>query len=251
MDTDYYGNFNPAKPMTRGDVAELFYRFSERNLGGGYDDDDYTSTTTSLKVSSIKLTDYTVEEGDGFRIYYTLNQSADVTVEILDEDKDEIRTLVDELYQSKGEHTVFFDGEDDDNDELAEGEYFVRIEAENNNGKYRTDVKFEVDNDASGDLMITSLDLSRDEFDPDNETVKISFRITDDAEVTVRVYDEDGDLVAELWDEEDKDEGLLSLTWDGEDDDNDQVKDGDYTIKITADNGDETDKKQIDVEVNS
>ncbi|MBA4337147.1 hypothetical protein C0416_05265 [bacterium] len=250
MDTDYYGMFNPAKPMTRGDVAELFYRFSERNLGGGYDD-DYTYTTNSLKVSNVKLSDYSVKEGDGFRIYYTLNEKADVTVEILDEDKDELRTLVNDLSQLKGEHTVYFDGEDDDNDNLSEGEYYVRIEADNGDDDYRVDVKFEINNDSNEDLSITSLSLSRTEFDADTETVKISFRITDDADVTVRVYDEDGDLVAELWDEEDKDEGLLSLTWDGDDDDNDQVSDGDYTIKVIADNGDETDSKEIDVEVNS
>jgi len=248
MDTDYSGNFNPAAPMTRGDVAELFYRFSERNLDGGYDNN---TSTGSLKVSSVKLSDYIVEEGDGFRLYYTLNERADITVEILDEDKDEIRTLVDDLSQSKGEHTVFFDGEDDDSDQLAEGDYYVRIEADNGDDDYRVDVKFEINNDSNGDLSISSLSLSRTIFDADTQTVKISFRITDDADVTVRVYDEDGDLVAELWDDAAKNEGLLSLTWDGDDDDNDQVSDGDYTIKVIADNGDETDNKEIDVEVNS
>lgn len=101
------------------------------------------------------------------------------------------------------------------------------------------------------DIRITSLELSDDEFDPDYEDVEISFRISDDAEVTVRVYDDDNDFVAELWDDRDKDEGNHSLTWDGEDDDGDQVPDGDYTIKVIADNGDDTDTEEIEVEVNS
>lgn len=252
MDTDYYGNFNPAKPMTRGDVAELFYRFSERNLGGSYSYNDYyyDDDDDSPRVYNIRLSDYVVEEGDGFRIYYTLDEGAQVTVEILDDDKDEIRTLMDELYRSKGEHSVYFDGEDDDNDDIEEEQYYVRIEAENSNGRYRTDVKFEVDNDA-GDLRITSLELDDDMFDPDYEDVEISFRITDDAEVTVRVYDDDNDLVAELWDDRDRDEGNHELKWDGRDDDDDVVNDGDYTIKVIADNGDDTDTEEIEVEVNS
>lgn len=147
MDTDYYGNFNPAKPMTRGEVADLFYRYSERDLGGSYYYDDYDEAP---RVYNIKLSDYTIEEGDTFRIYYTLDEGAEVTVEILDDNKDEVRTLVDELYRSTGEHSVYFDGEDDYNDDLEEGEYFVRIEAENSKGFYKVDVKFEVDNDAGG-----------------------------------------------------------------------------------------------------
>ncbi len=252
MDTDYYGMFNPAKPMTRGEVADLFYRFSERDLGNNsyYNDSYYNDDDDSPKLSNIRLSDYVVEEGDGFRIYYEVSEGAEVTVEILDDDKDEIRTLMDELYRSQGDHSVSFDGEDDDNDDLEEGEYYVRIEAENSNGRYKVDIRFEVDNDA-GDLRITSLELSDDEFDPDFEDVEISFRITDDAEVTVRVYDDNDDLVAELWDDRDRDEGNHELIWDGDDDDNDQVSDGDYTIKVIADSGDDTDTEEIEVEVNS
>ncbi|MBD3156529.1 hypothetical protein GF369_01750 [Candidatus Peregrinibacteria bacterium] len=251
MDTDYYGMFNPAKPMTRGDVAELFYRYSERNLGdNNYYDDDYYNDYDSPRVSNVRLSDYVVEEGDGFRVYYTLDEGAEVTIEILDDNKDEIRTLLDELYRSSGEHSVYFDGEDDDEDELSEDEYFVRIEAENRNGRYKVDIKFEVDEDAGG-VRITSLELSDDEFDPDYEDVEISFRITEDAEVTVRVYDDDDDFVAELWDDRDRDEGNHDLEWDGRDDDDDQVSDGNYTIKVIADDGDDTDTDEIEVEVNS
>ena len=243
MDTDYYGNFNPAKPMTRGEVADLFYRFSERNLGDNHYGD------SAPKVSNIRLSDYTVDEGDGFRIYYDTDAGANVTVKILNDDKDRVRTLVDDLYQSQGDHSVYFNGEDRYGDDLQEGEYFVRIEAENGHGFYKVDVRFDVDD--TGSVQITSLDLSDDVFDPDYETVEISFRITDDAEVTVRVYDDNDDLVDELWYHRDRNEGKHYLTWDGEDDDGHQVSDGDYTIKVIADNGDDTDSEEIIVEVNS
>jgi flagellar hook assembly protein FlgD len=43
MSTDSSGNFNPAEPMSRGDVAELFYRFEKRGLFNGYNNNYYGS----------------------------------------------------------------------------------------------------------------------------------------------------------------------------------------------------------------
>jgi len=141
MDTDYYGNFNPGKPMTRGDVAKLFYRFSKRNLGGN----NYNNYGDAPHVSDVRFSDYSLSEGDSFRIYYTVDESADVTVEILDDNKHVVRTLVDDLYKSRGDHSVYFDGEDKYSDDLQNGMYFVRIEAKNSDGFYKVDVRFEVE----------------------------------------------------------------------------------------------------------
>lgn len=43
MGTDANGNFNPAQPMTRGDVAMLFYNFEIRGLFGGYNQTYYNN----------------------------------------------------------------------------------------------------------------------------------------------------------------------------------------------------------------
>ncbi len=41
MDADANGNFNPDQPMSRADVAELFYRFEKRGLFAGYNSNYY------------------------------------------------------------------------------------------------------------------------------------------------------------------------------------------------------------------
>jgi len=246
MDSDYYGNFNPAKPMTRGDVAELFYRFSKRNLGGS----NYNNYHDSPKISDIRLSDYTLKEGDSFRVYYTLDEGADVTVTILDDDKDIVDTLVNDKYQSSGDYSIYFKGKDRYNDDLKRGDYFVRIEAGNRNGKYKIDTGFKVNND-SVNFRVSSLDLSDNKFNPDNKHVRISFRINDDADVSVKVYDNNNNLVARLWNNRNENAGNLSLTWDGEDEGNHQVLDGYYTIKVIADNGKDTDTDTVKVRVES
>jgi len=144
MDVDYFNNFNPAKPMTRGDVAELFYRFNQRAI------EDYYAEAP-----------------------------------IPDDD-----------------------------------------------------------------LEITYLGINYDEFDPDSQTLRITFRTNERADITIKVYDDDNDVVRELWDDITKNAGSYTILWDGKDDDGDEVIDGDYTIKVVADNADGYDRERIVVEVN-
>ncbi len=135
MDADRYGNFNPNAPMSRGDVAELFYRFDRLDLYD-YDNDP--------RLTNVELSDYRVDEGESFRIEYRLNTGTDVTIEILDEDNNIVRELLDDKYRTSGNHSLYFNGEDDDGDDLQEGDYEVRIKARNSEGSDTERVDFEV-----------------------------------------------------------------------------------------------------------
>lgn len=356
MDADSYGNFNPNAPMSRGDVAELFYRFDKLDLDT-YDYNYNYSSDSEPKLTNVDLSDDTVDTGDSFRIEYTLNTGADVTIEILDDDNDVVRELLDDVSRAKGSHSLYFDGEDDDGDDLDEGDYEVRIKAKNDEGsdtetlsfevdenandddapvlsrvelsdstisegdtfqiefrlnvdadvtvEIRDDsnrvvrtlldeaarndgdhtvyfngndddgddldegdyevritaendegtdtetVDFEVNNDNDGDLEITELSLDSDVFDPGHEDLNITFRINEKADVSINVYDDDGDLVRELWDEINRNAGRYTLLWDGEDNDGDVLKDGDYKVKVEAENDDGDDEREIDVEIES
>ncbi|MFC1656299.1 FlgD immunoglobulin-like domain containing protein [Patescibacteria group bacterium] len=354
MDADRYGNFNPNAPMSRGDVAELFYRFDRLDLdnynynyNNNYDDDprltnvelsddvvdegesfrieyrlntgaditveildddndvvrellddkyrgsgnhslyfdgedddgddldegdyevrikarnDEGSDTETVdfevdqdanddeepELTRVDLSDDTIQEGDTFQVEFRLNVDADITVEILDDDNDVVRTLVDDKLRSDGDHTVYFNGNDDDGDDLEEGDYEVRIKAKNDEGSDSETVEFEVDNDFGDSVEITELTINKNTFDPGNESLNITFRIDEEAEVSINVYDDDGDLERELWDRIDRNAGRYTLLWDGEDDDGDRLKDGDYTIRVEAENDDGDDEREIDVEI--
>lgn len=269
MDTDYYGHFNPDKPMTRGDVAELFYRFANRDYNTDYNTDYYddyyynnnNTYGTVAKLSNVELSDDEVERGDALTIYYDLNVRSEVTIEILDDDGDVVREIIDDFAQSAGRLSARFNGEDDDGDDLRLGDYTVRIVARNYYGSDKEEVDFEVVEDAGGSndnyrdtnklVDIYDIDLDPDEFDPDTEETELSFRLSRTAEVTVKVYDEDNHLVLRLIDEEDLRGGYQSVSWDGDDKNGDQVDDGDYRIVIQADSSLGSDEEEIYVEVNS
>jgi len=274
MDTDYYNHFNPDKPMTRGDVAELFYRFSDREYNSiasstYYDGNDYyysgytygntTNSGAAARLSNVELSDDDIEEGDSLTIYYNLNVRSEITVEVLDDDDDVVRELADDLSQSEGRHSIYFNGEDDDGDDLDTDDYTIRIVARNYYGSDVEEIEFEVVDDDDDDdddyrdrdklVDVYDLDVDPEEFDPDTETVDIGFRLTRTAEVTVKIYDEDDDLVIRLIDEDDLRGGYHEVEWDGDDDDNDQVDDGDYRIVIEAESSLGDDEEEIYVEV--
>ena len=173
-----------------------------------------------------------------------------MTIQILDDDGDVVRELADDLRMTSGKRSVYFSGDDDDGDELREGDYEVRVVARNSYGSDKEELDLEIgDGGNSGLIDIYDLDISDDEFDPDRETIDISFRLNRTADVSIKVYDEDGDRVRELWDDRDTRGGRYEVEWDGEDDDSDDVSRGDYTIVVSADSSLGDDEEEIDVEV--
>jgi flagellar basal-body rod modification protein FlgD len=67
---------------------------------------------------------------------------------------------------------------------------------------------------------------------------EITFDLSEDAsEVTVEIYDEDGNLVKTLT-PEDMSSGEQTITWDGTDEDGNPVAEGNYTYKVSAVNAD-------------
>lgn len=68
---------------------------------------------------------------------------------------------------------------------------------------------------------------------------ELSYVTSADATVTVKIYDEEGDVVKEI-EIGDKDAGTHVFTWDGTDDDGFPVDDGNYTYGVEAVNSDGT-----------
>lgn len=142
MDTDYYNNFNPAKPITRGDVAMLFYNFKHRNLSV---DDNYDYQYNERpKISNLNLSNYTINEGEGLNIYYKLDNSAKVNVKITDNHNYKIVDLLDDKWQSSGSNSVYWNGRNNNGYYVPTGKYTIRIEAKNTYGFSWGEMYFEV-----------------------------------------------------------------------------------------------------------
>lgn len=83
-------------------------------------------------------------------------------------------------------------------------------------------------------IRITSHDVYPEGFNPLNTETEISYSISDDAEMTVRIVDEDEDPVVVLVDNEAEDEGAHTVEWDGANTSNVLVDPGDYQYEIIA-----------------
>jgi flagellar hook assembly protein FlgD len=86
------------------------------------------NVTASVETSAIS------PNGDGnldtVPVMYSLSEDATVTVEVLDESRSVVRTLVEEELQATGQHTMIWDGLDRLGQVLPDGKYFVRIAAQ-------------------------------------------------------------------------------------------------------------------------
>jgi len=121
--------------------------------------------------------------------------------------------------------------------DLAEGQHTVTVEATDNEGNTsRREWRFVVN--LSAPIEVTDLTLSPEPFSPDgdglDDTLSISFRLSGDANLTVKVVDSAGNTVKTLSNEQPFSAGEHTLTWDGTTDSGEPAPDGEYTVQITA-----------------
>ncbi len=185
------------------------------------------------------------------RIYFTLSDDADVTLDILDADDDVIRTLVDDAARSEGTQSFLWNGDDEDGDQVSDDTYTYRIRASNSDGSDTETGTVTVDSDGStsddefeddiGDL-ISNVEVEDALFNPeDSERARLTWDVEEDnVDITVTIIDEDEDLVREIIENREYDEvNNTSVYWNGRDEDNDIVNDDLYLFKIEAEKGSE------------
>jgi flagellar hook assembly protein FlgD len=85
-------------------------------------------------VTASAETDAISPNGDGnldtVPVMYSLSEDATVTVQVLDDNRSPVRTLVEEELQAAGQHTVVWDGLDRLGQVLPDGRYFMQVAAQ-------------------------------------------------------------------------------------------------------------------------
>ncbi|MFH1218242.1 MAG: FlgD immunoglobulin-like domain containing protein [Candidatus Peregrinibacteria bacterium] len=184
-------------------------------------------------------------------ITFTINKDAEVDLQIVDEDNEEVVTLIDNKDLSAGEHSIEWDGEDAWGNIVPQGEYEYKLKAytATNTAKktgYIT-VKRGYEEDTTIDPRLKRVFATKDNFDPGiREYTDIVFTLTAQADVRIDIYDKDGNKVEKLYDEDDVQPGSYKVTWDGEETIDEE---GIYTYKITARNSKGEDSFEGEIEV--
>ena len=220
------------------------------------DDDDDDDDAPNITDDDVDPGTFNPDDEDA-EISYRLNVTADVRVKIFDGSQEIVELLDKE--QDDGEHTVDWDGRDEDNDKVDEGTYTYEIFAENNDGEDTETgtVKVDYDDDDDDDDddskpkitdHYTEVDGDdEDEFEVGEESIRIYYTIDKDAEITVEILD-GSKVIRELLDRKDKNDGTHSVLWNGRDDDGDYVDEDDYTYRIEAENNFGKDTEEGDIE---
>ncbi|MDX9971115.1 MAG: FlgD immunoglobulin-like domain containing protein [Candidatus Gracilibacteria bacterium] len=137
--------------------------------------------------------------------------------------------IIDEEDASEDDYSETWDGTDDDGDDVETGTWEIRITADDETVSRYIDIVREKPEITEAFVTKTSIDNEI------GEVTNLVFKVDSDAVVTVELYDgskrlskllEDEDVVKNKW---------YSVEWDGTDE-GDEVDEGSYTLKITAEN---------------
>lgn len=216
---------------------------------------DVVDPDEDIKIVDVEVDNKTFNPHDNqeAEITFHLNRDAYVTVTIFEyDDDDEVEVIEDDEFFKKGKHTVEWDGRDKYGDYVSQGKYDFEIRAEADGEKDIEDGTLKVDKDVDYDEDEETEDprikrnyTTKAEFDPGrHERTYIVFELTAEADLLVEIYDEDGNFVEELEDDEDADAGVYRIKWDGDEALNDE---GTYTYKITAENSEGEDEVEGEI----
>ncbi|KKL26186.1 hypothetical protein LCGC14_2397820, partial [marine sediment metagenome] len=139
-------------------------------------------------------------------------------------------TIFEDYFDYQPEWSIDFDTLN-----VNDGPLEVRAEAAWDRGaysEYSPVVIYSVDNP----LRITGVNISRTYITPNqnsqNDSVAISYNLSEEANITVKVYDQAGNLARTLLDNVTQSTGSQSVSFFGKDDLANSLLDGNYTIKI-------------------
>ncbi len=264
----YYGIFADDPYSNQEDYkSEWIYIDSDSNNNDDSDnddsDDDQNTDEDEIEITDVDIENRTFDpyENERVEIEFELNRDAEVTITIYDEDDDRVKTIKDERRYDEGTHSVYWQGEDRFGDIVDEDDYYVEIlaEAEGEEDEVQEEITVDYDSDDNDDdsnddynfetkdPRLKDVYVTKESFDPGRrEETHLVFILTAEADMQVGIYDEQGDLVEELVDSNNREPGVYKIPWDGED----FIEfEKEFSFKIFVENKHGEDSETIEFEV--
>lgn len=193
-----------------------------------------TTDKTTPVISPFAVTSEPIDTtaGGTAEIAYTLSEQAKVTVGVYNSSNTLVKTLVSSALQS-GSQTLTWDGKNSSGVLMGDGVYTIKVTATDLTGWVAAPVSAGVTVEGRAP-QLTSVSDSPDPFRPTGTTTNtIRYTLSENAVVSVVVYDEAGQPVKKLYDAQTL-AGSKSLTWNGKDESGVIVASGTYTYRIAA-----------------
>ncbi len=205
-------------------------------VNGGSVDKQKTALVTVDKkpfITNAKVTPNPFSpDGDGIdettTISYDISENSYVTIEVYNQQEALVKTLVNHQLFASGSYSHVWDGKDEQEGELPEGRYTVKINAQAKTGNIADPVYLNVSM-----LFISDIRISADEINPYlGETTTITYQMAREGILNINIYDSEDDLVRNLILNQTRSAGTHSEIWDGKDDSGQIVPDGAYYFII-------------------
>lgn len=240
--------------LAAGSASALTLRFGDDNEQSG---DQNNSDYLHLRIvdHEVKNSVFDPWAGQEAEISFTINKAAKVTVEILEDDYDVIETIIDRRsYDQAGTYKVDWDGHDRFGDIAYDDEYIYRISAESGNdfeterGSVYVRRGFDDDDGETVDPRLKRVYVTKDEFDPSfKEQNSLVFTLTAEADVRGVLYDNFGDEIYEIIDQNDVQPGTYDIRLD---DDAIAGEQGILKLRLNASNSAGNDSVELAIEIN-
>lgn len=166
-------------------------------------------------------------------INFTLSEEAAVVINISDGNGSFVKNILNDI-TGAGQNTVTWDGKDEAGKLAGSGTYSYTIDAENMNGSKSQVVTGTIQVDTTP-LTITGNTVNPNPFTPGGtNTAIISYNLSHEAAVSVKIYDSQNVLVKTLEQYTVKTSGANSVKWDGRNLSGTVVPQGNYSYIVTA-----------------
>ena len=201
-------------------------------------------TAPEILSLSVSESPFTPSGSSNTSISYNLGEDGKTTVNIYKENNILVKTIINKDSQSSGINTVTWNGRDKYGDIVSDGTYIVKVSYTDNLGN-RSLTKIGTIIVDGNVPTITLINTTPDALRVgDGLSINIKYSISENAHVTVNVFNKNGVLIKTLVDEE-QIAGVQNAYWDGTNANDSYVDDDLYTYAINA--TDISDKPALEV----
>lgn len=197
---------------------------------------DTVPTVTAPNITNVYGTPTPFNpNSENTRIYFTLDKTATVSVDVLDGNSIFVKNLNNGNSLTAGTYYYEWNGRNSSGFLVSDGIFRVRVSASNTAGSDTEYTSVEVKTSTSGGScdLVTTHYINPSTFNPNNTSSLIYYTLSRTADVTVRIKD-GSSTVRTLVDDDSLTSGSKISSWNGRDQDGDFVSNGTYTYEIRA-----------------
>lgn len=159
------------------------------------------------------------------KIYYNVEKKITGSIVVFDAEHNKVKTIYDSVPHQEMRYLATWNGTDDEENEVADGEYTIELHFGSTIQKLNVWIQ-------KSELAIDSVKVSPENVHMDDAEVRIYYNISKSSLGTISIYNEKDELIKEIYNQVRHDKGYYYAFWNIRDEDGMKVPSGKYTAKL-------------------